>query len=128
MWDCGPQDNDIVATTFKGIIPNGVSCLLEMLVMGFGLNNVPAIFSRLVNHVLEPYIYTFIIVDLDYICIYSETRERHIERLRIVLQKICEHKLFNKMPKYVWGRKEIEYIGVIIAHETLQTTLEKIQM
>ncbi len=39
--DDGPQDDYIVATTFQGLTPNGASCLLEMLVMGFGLCNMP---------------------------------------------------------------------------------------
>ena len=50
----GPHDDSIAATTFHGIKPNKASCLLERLVMGFGLCNAPAIFSRLTNHVLEP--------------------------------------------------------------------------
>ncbi len=37
MSDDGPQDDSIAATTFQGLTPNGASCLLKMLVMGFGL-------------------------------------------------------------------------------------------
>ena len=98
MSDDGPQDDSIVATSFQDLTPNGASCLLEMLVMGLGLCNAPATFSRLMNHVLEPYINKHFIVYLDYICIYSETPEQHIEHLRLVLQKNREHQLFIKMP------------------------------
>ena len=45
----------IAATSFQGITSNGASCLLKMLVMGFGLCNALAKISRLINHVLEPY-------------------------------------------------------------------------
>ena len=68
--DDGPQDDSIGATAFQGLTPNGTSCLLEMLVMGFGLCNALATFSRLMNHVLEPYINKFVIVYLDYTFIY----------------------------------------------------------
>ncbi len=54
--DDGPQDDSIVATTFQGLTPNGASGFLEMSVIGFGLCNALATFSRFVNHVLEPYI------------------------------------------------------------------------
>ena len=75
--DDGPQDDFIVSTAIQGFVPNGASCLLEMLVIGFGLCNTPTRFSRLVNRVLEPYIIKFVIVYLlYYICIYSETREQ----------------------------------------------------
>jgi hypothetical protein len=54
MSDDGPQDDSIVATAFQGLTPNGASCLLEMVDIGFGLFNAPATFFRLMNHVLEP--------------------------------------------------------------------------
>ena len=91
MSDDGPQDGFVAARAFQGLAPNGASCLLKMLVMGFGLCNAPATFSRLMNPVLEPYSKTFVIVYLDDMCIYSETLEQHIEHLRLVLQKLREH-------------------------------------
>jgi hypothetical protein len=98
MSDDGPQDDSIAVTAFQGLTPNGASCLLEMLVMGFGLCNAPATFSRLMNHVLEPYINNFVIVYLDDICIYFDSPEQDIVHLRLVLQKLREHQLFIKMP------------------------------
>ena len=85
MSDDGPQDDSIAATAFQGLTPSGASCLLEMLVMGFGLCNAHATFSRLMNHVLEPYINNFVVVYLDGICIYSDSLEHHIDHLRLVL-------------------------------------------
>jgi hypothetical protein len=88
MSDDGRQDDFIDETTFQCLIPNGASCLLEMLVMGFGLCNDYATFSRLMNHVLEPYINEIVIVYLDDLCIYSKTPKQHIEDLHLVLQKL----------------------------------------
>jgi hypothetical protein len=56
MFDDGPTDDSIAATTFQGLAPIGAPCLLEMLVMGFRLCNVPATFTRLMTHVLDPFI------------------------------------------------------------------------
>jgi hypothetical protein len=78
------------------------------------------------NHVLEPYIKKCVIVYLYDICIYYETPEQHIEHLRLVLQKLREHQLFIKMPTCFWGRKETEYLGVIVGNGTLRTALDKI--
>jgi hypothetical protein len=75
-----------------------------------------------VNHVLEPYINKFVIVYLDDICIFFETPKQHIEHLQLVLQKLREHQLFIKMPKCFWGRKETEYLGVIVGNGTFRTT------
>jgi len=126
MSDDDPQDDSIALTIFQGLTPNGESCLLEMSVMGFGLCNAPTTFSRLTNQVLEPYISKFFIVYLDDICIYSETREHHIEHLRLVFQKLRQHQLFIKIPKYFWGRKKTEYLGVIVGNGTLRTSPNKI--
>jgi len=126
MSDDAPQDDSIDATTFQSLTLNRASCLPEMLVMGFGLCNAPATFSQLMNHVLEPYIDKFVIVYLDDICIYSETSEQHIEHLRLVLQKIREHQLFIKILKCFWGRKETEYLNVIVGNGTLRSASDKI--
>ena len=75
---------------------------------------------------LEPYINKFAIVYLDDICICSETHEQHIAHLRLVLQKLREHQLLIKMPKCFRGRKETEYLGVIVGIGTLRTSSDKI--
>jgi len=105
MSDDAPQDDSIVVTAFQGLTTNVGSYLLEMLVMGFGLCNAPAIFSRLMKNVLKPYINKIVIVYLDDICIYSETLEQHIEYLRLVLKKLREYQLFIKMPECFWDRE-----------------------
>ena len=94
--------------------------------MGAGLCNAPATFSRLMNHVLESYINNFVIVYLNDICIYSDSPEQHIDNLRLVLQKLRERQLFIKKSKCFWGRKEIEYLGVIVSNGTLRTAPDKI--
>ena len=96
--------------------------------MGFGLCNAPTTFFRLMNHVLEHYINKIVIVYLHDICIYSETLEQHIEHLRLVLKRLREHQLFIKMPKCFWGRKESEYLGVIVGNITLRTSPEKTEV
>ena len=65
MSNDGSTDDSIVATTFEGLTPNGAPCLLEMSVMVFGLCNAPTTFTRLMTHVLDPFIHLLVIVYLD---------------------------------------------------------------
>jgi hypothetical protein len=120
------QDDFIAATAFQGLTPNGASCLLAILVMGFGLCNAPVTFSRLMNHVLEPYINESGIDYLDDICIYSENPKQRIEHMRLVLQTLREHQLFIKMQTCFGGRKETKYLGDFAGNGTLRTALDKI--
>ncbi len=106
MSDDGPTDDSISATAFQGLTPNGAPCLLEMLVMGFGLCNAPATFTRLMTHVLDPSIHIFVIIYLDDICIYSKSPEAHLAHLRKVLIKLRENKLFVKTVKCFWAKVE----------------------
>ena len=81
IYNDGPTDDLNAAKTFQGLTPSGVPCLLEMLVMGFGLYNTPTNFTCLMAHVLDPFIHLFVIVHLDDTCIYSELAEEHLDNL-----------------------------------------------
>jgi hypothetical protein len=116
----------IAATTFQGLTPNGAPCLLEILVMGFGLCNAPTTFTRLVTHVSSPYIHLFVIVYLDDICIYSNSPEEHLAHLRKALNKLRDNKLFIKMPNFFWAKIETGYIGFIVGSGNVRTSPSKL--
>jgi hypothetical protein len=70
--------------------------LYEFLVMSFGLTNAPAYFMYLVNSVFMNELDNFIVVFIDDILIYSKSKAKH---LRIVLQRLRDHKLYAKFSK-----------------------------
>ena len=67
--------------------------LYEYTVMSFGLTNTPATFMRLMNSVFMEYLDKFVVVYIDDILIYSKNEEEHAEHLRLVLNKLREHRL-----------------------------------
>jgi hypothetical protein len=70
--------------------------LYEFLVMSFGLTNAPAYFMYLMNFVFMTELDKFVVVFIDDILIYSKNEREHDEHLRIVLQRLRDHKLYAK--------------------------------
>jgi hypothetical protein len=50
----------------------------------------------LMNSILFEELDVFAIIFIDDILVYSKTEEDHVKRLRIVLQKLRDHKLYAK--------------------------------
>ena len=63
--------------------------------MSFGLTNAPAYFMYLMNKVFMEFLDKFVVF-IDDILIFSKTEEEHAEHIRLVLQKLREHKLYAK--------------------------------
>ncbi|TYK30559.1 Transposon Ty3-G Gag-Pol polyprotein [Cucumis melo var. makuwa] len=89
------RESDIAKTTFKTRYGH-----YEFRVMPFGLTNTPAVFMDLMNNIFHRYLDQFVIVFIDDILVYSIDRESHEEHLRIVLQTLCEKKLYAKFSKW----------------------------
>jgi hypothetical protein len=77
------KEEDEHKTTF---ITN--SALYEWLVMCFGFTNAPNSLMRLMNEVLKEFIGKFVIVYLDDIFIYNQTKEEHLRHLNMVLSTL----------------------------------------
>jgi len=73
--------------------------LYQYLVMSFGLTNAPTHFMYLMNSVFMPELDKFAVLFIDDILIYSKNEVEYTEHLRIVLQRLREHKLYAKFSK-----------------------------
>jgi hypothetical protein len=73
--------------------------LYEFLVMSFGLTNAPAYFMYLMNSMFMKELDKFIVVLIDDILIYSKSEKDHPKHLRVVLQRLRDHKLYAKFSK-----------------------------
>jgi hypothetical protein len=101
--------------------------LYEYTVMSFGLTNAPAYFMYLMNKVFLEYLDKFVVVFIEYILIYSKTKEEHEEHLRLVLQKLREHQLYAKFSKSDFWLKSL-FLGILSQMEEFQSIQLRLKM
>jgi hypothetical protein len=71
----------------------------EFVMMPFGLTNASATFMDLMHRVFRPYLDKFVVIFINDILIYSKSPEKHAEHLKLVLEKLREHRLYAKFSK-----------------------------
>ena len=88
------KEEDINKTTFKTKYGHD-----KFTVVPFGLSNAPTVFMCLMNEAFREYLDKFVIVFLDDILIYSKFEEEHEKHLRMVLQVLRKHYIYEKLRK-----------------------------
>ena len=88
------RDADILKTTFRTGYGH-----FEFTVMPSGLTNAPTAFMDLMHRIFKPYLDQFVVVFVDNILIYSQSKWEHEYHLRIVLQLLRDHQLYAKFSK-----------------------------
>ena len=116
------KDKDIFTTTFRTRYGH-----YEFVVMPFGLTDGTTTFMCLMNSILGKYLEKFVVLFIDNILFYSETKEEHDEHLKIILQVLREHQLHAKFNKCDFYRDKIQYLGHIISEEGISMDLFKIK-
>jgi hypothetical protein len=101
--------------------------LYEYLVMSFGLTNAPAYFMYLMNSVFMPELDKFVVVFIDDILIYSKTKEDHAKHLRVVLQRLRDHRLYAKFSKCEFWLDSVKFLGHTISSQGISVDPTKVQ-
>jgi hypothetical protein len=57
--------------------------------MSFGLTNAPTFFMNLMNSVFMDHLDKFVVVFIDVILIYSQSKEEHLDHLKMVFAEIA---------------------------------------
>ena len=101
--------------------------LFEPLVMFFGLTNSLATFQTMMNDIFRELVAEgTVVVYIDDILIFTETVEEHREVTRQVLKLLEENQLYLKPDKCEFERTRVEYLGVIISHNSVEMDPAKI--
>ncbi len=79
-------------------------------------------YTRLMTHVLDPFIHKFVIVYLDDIYIYSKSQEEHLDHILQVLTALRKNKLSIKKVRCFWAKRETEYLGFSVGNGKLVTS------
>jgi hypothetical protein len=101
--------------------------LYEFLVMSFGLTNAPAYFMYLMNSVFMNELDKFVVVFIDDILIYSKSEAEHAKHLRIVLQRLRDHKLYAKFSKCEFWLDSVKFLGHTISKDGISVDPSKVQ-
>jgi hypothetical protein len=101
--------------------------LYEFLVMSFGLTNAPAYFLYLMNSVFMNELDKFVVVFIDDILIYSKNEAEHAKHLRIVLQRLRDHKLYAKFSKCEFWLDSVKFLGHTISMDGISVDPRKVQ-
>jgi hypothetical protein len=65
---------------------------------------------RMMNDNLRNFLYKFVNVYLDDVCVYNRTLDEHMEHLGLVLQRFEDEGLESRLKKCFFGLQEMEYL------------------
>jgi hypothetical protein len=91
--------------------------------MSFGLTDAPAYLMDMMNKVFMEYLDKFIIAFINDILVFTKGDEEH---LRLVLQKLRDHRLYAKLSKCEFWIKRVSFLSHAISKEDISVDLSKI--
>nr|GEZ30685.1 putative reverse transcriptase domain-containing protein [Tanacetum cinerariifolium] len=98
----------------------------EFTVMPFRLTNAPVLFMDLMNRVCKPYLDKFVIIFIDYIVVYSKSKDEHKVHLRLVLELLKKEELYAKFSKCEFWLQEVQFLGHVVNQSGIHVDPSKI--
>ena len=95
--------------------------------MPFGLCNAPATFQRCMQNCLGELNLTYALIYLDDIIVFSDSESSHLDRLRMVFQRIRENNLKLKPSKCKFFQEEIEYLAHEVTKDGVKPSRKNLQ-
>jgi hypothetical protein len=69
----------------------------------------------MLNKVFMEYLDKFVVVFIDDILVYSRSEEEYEGHLRLILQKLRDHKLYSKLSKCEFWLKQVAFLRHVIS-------------
>lgn len=76
--------------------------------------NAGATYQTLMNHIFNEYIGVFMEVYLDDIIIFSDTPDKHVLHVKLVIDKLRENKFYLSSHKLRFFQKKLQVLGHVI--------------
>jgi len=95
--------------------------------MQFGLINALVTFQKRINSILGEYLDKFIMVYLNNIIIYLESKEEYKEYIKWVLKRLQEEQMLVVIKKYKFFIRKTNFVRFIIKLGQLSIDLKKIK-
>lgn len=95
--------------------------------MSFDLKNSGSIFQRAIDDILHPFIGKFTYVYIDYVIIFSETVEEHIEHITKIIESLTEANMKIAPEKSHFYKIKIEFLGHLVSENRITVDPEKIE-
>jgi hypothetical protein len=96
--------------------------------MPFRLTNAPAIFQAYINKILEDFLNITCVAYLNNIYIYSDSIEEHAKHVREILDYLKKAKLYVKLFKCEFDKKEITFLEYVISVHGIRIDNAKIRI
>ena len=100
----------------------------EFLKMLYGLCNALATFQRLMQNCLGELNLTYALIYLGNMIVFSQTKEDHLHRLRVVFSRFLEHGLKLKPSKCHFLQDKITFLGHEVSAEGMKPSMANLKV
>eukprot|EP01129_Flabellula_baltica_P005312 TRINITY_DN1914_c0_g1_i1.p1 TRINITY_DN1914_c0_g1~~TRINITY_DN1914_c0_g1_i1.p1 ORF type:complete len:1797 (-),score=243.90 TRINITY_DN1914_c0_g1_i1:39-5429(-) len=98
----------------------------QWIAMPMGLKNAPASFQRAMEAIFASFLYTYVLIYIDDIIIFSKSFDDHLLHIGNVLDVIIEKKLVLNFSKCRFATSTIKYLGHVVSRGFIGPNPEKV--
>ncbi len=100
----------------------------KYLIMSFELINDSFIFQNFMNDILMNYLDDFVIAYLNDIIVYSNSKKKHIQHVRKILQRLRETNIQADVDKCEFHITKTKFLDMIVERNDIKMNSEKVRV